>query len=71
MVASAVTPNKAGIWEVLMSRVIASFLASGRGFYQLNKPELIQDYKEIVVRRRSDEKIVSGDKVREVLARRD
>ena len=50
-----------------MSRMIASSFASGRGFYQLNKPELIQDYKEVVIRRRSDKKIVSGDKVREVV----
>ena len=39
----------------------------GRGFYQLNKPELIQDYKEVIVRRKSDGKIVTGDSVREVL----
>lgn len=39
----------------------------GRGFYQLNKPELIQDYKEVIVRRQSDGKIVTGDQVREVL----
>lgn len=41
---------------------------TGRGFYQLTKPEVIQDYKEIVVRRKSDGKIVTGDSVRETLA---
>lgn len=39
----------------------------GRGFYQLNKPELIQDYKEVIVRRHSDGKFVTGDQVREIL----
>lgn len=39
----------------------------GRGFYQLTKPETIQDYKEIVVRRKSDSSFISGDKVRELL----
>ncbi len=39
----------------------------GRGFYQLTKSELIQDYKEVVVRRKADGQIVTGDKVREVL----
>ena len=39
----------------------------GRGFYQLAKPETIQDYKEIIVRRKSDKTFISGDKVREVL----
>lgn len=40
----------------------------GRGFYQLTKPEVIQDYKEVIVRRKSDGKIVTGDQVREILA---
>jgi len=40
----------------------------GRGFYQLTKPEVIQDYKEVVIRRKSDGTIVTGDKVWEVLA---
>lgn len=39
----------------------------GRGFYQLTKPEVIQDYKEVIVRRQADKQIVTGDKVREVL----
>ena len=39
----------------------------GRGFYQLSKPELIQDNKEVVVRRQSDGTFLTGDKVREVL----
>jgi len=38
--------------------------APGRGFYQLNKPETIQVYKEIVVRRKSDGLFVTGDKVK-------
>ena len=39
----------------------------GRGFYQLNKPETIQDYKEVIVRRKSDKTFISGDEVREIL----
>lgn len=36
---------------------------TGRGFYQLTKPETIQFHKEIVVRRRSDATLASGDEV--------
>ena len=39
----------------------------GRGFYQLNKPEVIQDYKEIIIRRKKDGAIITGDEVREIL----
>lgn len=39
----------------------------GCGYYQLNKPETIQDYKKVVVRRKLDGSYVSGDAVREVL----
>lgn len=39
----------------------------GRGFYQLTKAEVIQDYKEVIVRRKSDGAFVTGDEVREVL----
>ena len=39
----------------------------GRGFYQLTKPEVIQTYKEVIVRRKSDGAFLTGDKVREVL----
>ena len=39
----------------------------GRGFYQLNKPELVQEYKEVVVRRKTDGAFLTGEKVREVL----
>ncbi|CAH3134969.1 unnamed protein product [Porites lobata] len=41
--------------------------ATGRGFYQLTKPETIQFHKEIVVRRKSDGKMASGDEVRALL----
>ncbi|XP_028390648.1 uncharacterized protein LOC114515562 [Dendronephthya gigantea] len=41
--------------------------ATGKGFYQLTKPETIQGNKEIIVRRKSDGKIVTGDEVRDVL----
>lgn len=41
--------------------------ATGRGFYQLTKPETIQFHKEIVVRRKSDDTMASGDEVRELL----
>ncbi|XP_078609420.1 uncharacterized protein LOC144880799 [Branchiostoma floridae x Branchiostoma japonicum] len=39
----------------------------GKGFYQLTKPEIIQDYKEIVARRKSDGTFVSGSAVRSTL----
>ena len=32
----------------------------GRAFYQLTKPETIQDYKDIIVRRRSDGELITG-----------
>ena len=38
--------------------------ATGKGFYQLTKPETIQFHKEIVVRRKSDGKMASGDEVK-------
>lgn len=38
--------------------------ATGRGFYQLTKPETIQFHKEIVVRRKSDGTTASGDEVK-------
>lgn len=41
--------------------------ATGRGFYQLSKPETIQFHKEVVVRRKSDGTMASGDEVRELL----
>ena len=37
--------------------------ATGRGFYQLTKPETIQFHKEVVVRRKSDGVMTSGDEV--------
>ena len=37
--------------------------ATGKGYYQLTKPETIQDNKEIVVRRKSDGKIVTSNEV--------
>ena len=37
--------------------------ATGRGFYQLTKPETIQFHKEVVVRRKSDGIMTSGDEV--------
>ncbi|CAH1269975.1 Hypp4268 [Branchiostoma lanceolatum] len=39
----------------------------GKGFYQLTKPEIIQDYKEIVARRKSDGSFISGSTVRSTL----
>ena len=32
----------------------------GRAFYQLTKPETIQDYKDIIIRRRSDGELITG-----------
>lgn len=40
--------------------------ATGRGFYQLNKPETIQFYKEIVVRRKADGLFVTDDEVKRI-----
>lgn len=39
----------------------------GCGYYQLTKPEVIQDYKKVVARRKLDGSFVSGDAVKEVL----
>ena len=39
----------------------------GRGFYQLTKPEVVQDYKEVIVRRKTDGAFLTGEKVRDVL----
>jgi len=39
----------------------------GKAYYQLTKKEVIQDYKNIVVRRVSDGKYIIGDAVREIL----
>lgn len=38
--------------------------AAGKGFYQLSKPETIQFHKEVVVRRKSDGTMASGDEVK-------
>lgn len=46
----------------LVERLKLKF-ATGRGFYQLTKAETIQFHKEIVVRRKSDGSMASGDKV--------
>ena len=35
----------------------------GRAFYQLNKGEIIQDYKKVVVRRKNDGTFITGSKV--------
>lgn len=39
----------------------------GSGYYQLTKPEVIQDYKKVVARRKVDGSFVSGDAVKKVL----
>ncbi len=39
----------------------------GCGYYQLTKPEVIQEYKKVVARRKSDGSYVTGDTVRKVL----
>ena len=39
----------------------------GRGFYQLTKPEVVQDYKEVIVRRKTDGTFLTGERVRDVL----
>ena len=39
----------------------------GSGYYQLTKPEAIQDYKKVVARRKVDGSFVSGDAVKEIL----
>ena len=41
--------------------------APGRGFYQLTKAEVIQDHKEIIVRKKCDGSFISGDAVRTAL----
>lgn len=39
----------------------------GSGYYQLTKAEVIQDYKKVVARKKSDKTFVHGDAVRKVL----
>lgn len=39
----------------------------GSGYYQLAKPEVIQDYKKVVARRKSDKSFIHGDAVKEIL----
>ena len=73
--ASAVSTSRFKTLPVKKTKVsIKSFVETnklsfkkGRGFYQLTKPEVIQEYKEVIVRRKSDGAFVTGDKVREVL----
>ena len=64
------SPSRFKIYQVKKRASIRDFFkangldfATGKGFYQLTKPETIQDHKEIVVRRKSDAKIVAGDEV--------
>jgi hypothetical protein len=39
----------------------------GNGFYELTKPEKVQDYKEILIMNKQDGKIYGGDQARRVL----
>lgn len=39
----------------------------GCGYYQLTKPEVIQDYKKVVARRKTDGSFVTGDVIKEIL----
>ena len=39
----------------------------GAAFYQLSKKETIQDYKTLVVRRKTDGQLLTGEEVRKVL----
>lgn len=39
----------------------------GCGYYQLTKPEVIQDYKKVVARRKLDGSFVAGDAVKKIL----
>ena len=39
----------------------------GNGFYELTKPEKVQDYKEILIMNKQDGKIYGGDQARKVL----
>ena len=39
----------------------------GCGYYQLTKPETIQDYKKVVARRKSDGSYITGDAIRKIL----
>ena len=39
----------------------------GKAYYQLSKKEIIQDYKTVLVRRKSDGEFLAGDTVRKVL----
>lgn len=41
--------------------------SKGSGYYQLTKPEIIQDYKKVVARKKKDGSFFSGDAVKEIL----
>ncbi|TRY63933.1 hypothetical protein TCAL_10895 [Tigriopus californicus] len=57
--------SKASIKTFLESKKIK--FSKGLAYYELTKKELIQDYKHIVVRRKSDGLIVEGEDVRPIL----
>lgn len=59
--------NRFRILTVDKARKIKEFIESknllfekGRVFYQLNKPEIVQSYKEIILQKRSDPKVFYG-----------
>ena len=58
-------PSRAQLKKVVADNGLE--FAKGRAFYQITKPEIIQDYKKLVVRRLSDGKYITGEAVRTVL----
>ncbi len=74
VMASAVGSSRFKMLPVTKRVTIKAFVETnklsfkkGRGFYQLNKPELIQDYKEMIIRKKDDGSLITGEAVREEL----
>lgn len=74
MSSKVVNQGEFKVLEVASKVPIKKFLESeklkfnrGLAYYELTKKELIQDYKQVVVRRKSDGLIVEGEDVRPIL----
>lgn len=54
--------------KVSIKKFILLVFKKGSGYYQLTKPEIIQDYKKVVARKKLDGSFVSGDDVKKILS---
>lgn len=69
-----VTPGRFQLFKVRSDDAIRPFVEKqgldfkkGKGFYELNKPTEVQDYKEIIIVENSTGDMFTGDKVRDIL----